>query len=43
MDEVFCKINDKRIYLWYAVDQDGQAIDEFSSRKKDRKMVSRFI
>jgi len=29
IDEVFVKINGKRHYLWRAVDQDGEVIDEY--------------
>ncbi|WP_392558811.1 IS6 family transposase [Orbus mooreae] len=43
MDEVFCKINGKRVYLWRAVDQDGQTIDVLVQEKRDSKAAKRFI
>jgi len=43
MDEVFCKINGKRVYLWRAVDQDGQAIDVLVQEKRDSFAAKRFI
>ncbi|MWN05263.1 DDE-type integrase/transposase/recombinase [Gilliamella sp. Pas-s95] len=36
IDEVFCKINGKRVYLWRAVDQDSQTIDVLVQEKRDR-------
>lgn len=43
MDEIFCKINSKRVYLWRAVDQDGQTIDVLVQEKRDNKAAARFI
>lgn len=43
MDEVFCKIHGKRVYLWRAVDQDGQTIDMLVQEKRDSKAANRFI
>lgn len=43
MDEVFCKINGKRVYLWRAVYQDGQTIDLLVQEKRDSKAAARFI
>jgi len=43
VDEVFCKINGKRVYLWRAVDQDGQAIDVLVQEKRDSFAAKRFI
>ncbi|WP_392558876.1 IS6 family transposase [Orbus mooreae] len=43
MDEVFCKINGKRVYLWRAVDQDGQTIDVLVQEKRDSKAATKFI
>lgn len=33
MDEVFCRIHGKRVYLWRAVDQDSQTIDVLVQKK----------
>ncbi|MWN31367.1 MULTISPECIES: IS6 family transposase [unclassified Gilliamella] len=43
MDEAFYKINGKRVYLWYAVDQDGQAIDVLVQEKRNRNAAKRFL
>ena len=43
MDEVFCKIHGKRVYLWRAVDQDDQTIDVLVQEKRDSKAANRFI
>lgn len=43
MDEIFCKINSKRVYLWRAVDLDGQRIDVLVQEKRDNKAAARFI
>lgn len=43
MDEVFCKIKGKCVYLWRAVDQDGQTIDVLAQEKRDSKAAARFI
>ena len=37
MDEVVCKIKGKRVYLWRAVDQDGQTIDVLIQEKEIAK------
>lgn len=43
MDEVFCKINGRRFYLWRAVDHDGQTIDVLVQEKRDSKAAAIFI
>lgn len=40
MDEIFCKINSKRVYLWRAVDQNGQTIDVLVQEKRDNKAAA---
>ena len=37
LDEVFVKINGERHYLWRAVDQEGEVLEAFVSKKRDRK------
>ncbi|WP_392560391.1 DDE-type integrase/transposase/recombinase [Orbus mooreae] len=39
----FCNINGKFVYLWHAVDQNGQTIDVLVQEKRDRKAAQRFI
>ncbi|WP_434777997.1 IS6 family transposase [Neisseria sp. Ec49-e6-T10] len=43
LDEVFCKINGQIVYLWRAVDQDGQTIDILVQKKRDSKAAKRFL
>jgi putative transposase len=40
VDEVFVKIRGKQHYLWRAVDQDGEVIDEFLTNCCSRCMTS---
>ena len=43
LDEVFCKINGQTVYLWRAVDQDGQTIDIFVQKKRDSQAAKLHI
>ena len=43
LDEVFVKINGERHYLWRAVDQGGEVLEAFVSKKKDRKAALKFL
>lgn len=43
MDEIFCKIMSKCVYLWRAVDQDGQMIGVLVQENRNSKAVKRFI
>jgi putative transposase len=43
VDEVFVKINGKRHYLWRAVDHEGEVLEAFVSRKRDRKAALKFL
>ena len=43
LDEVFVKINGERHYLWRAVDQEGEALEAFVSKKRDRKAALKFL
>jgi hypothetical protein len=37
LDEVFCKINGELVYLWRAVDQDGQTLDVLVQKRRNAK------
>ena len=41
LDEVFVKINGERHYLWRAVDHEGEVLESYVTKKRDRK--GRFI
>ena len=43
LDEVFVKIHGERHYLWRAVDQEGEVLEAFVSKKKDRKAALKFL
>ena len=43
LDEVFVKINGETHYLWRAVDHEGEVLDAFVSRRRDRKAVLIFL
>ena len=43
IDEVFVKINRKQHYLWRAVDQDGEVVDEFLQASRDAVAAKRFF
>ena len=43
LDEVFCKINDELVYLWRAVDQDGQTLDVLMQKRRNGKAAKRFF
>ena len=43
LDEVFVKINDERHYLWRGVDPEGEVLEAFVSKKRDRKAALKFL
>ena len=43
LDEVFIKINGELLYLWRAVDQDGDELDILVTKKSDKKAAMRFF
>ena len=43
IDEVFVKINDNQHYLWRAVDQDGEVVDEYFQASRDGAAAQRFF
>lgn len=43
MDETYIKVNGKYVYLYRAVDKDGNTIDFMLSEKRDRASVMRFF
>ncbi|GGL80908.1 hypothetical protein GCM10011392_39370 [Wenxinia marina] len=42
LDEVFVKINGKTHYLWRAVDQDGEALESYVTKTRDKPAALRF-
>ena len=42
-DEVFIRINGEQLYLWRAVDQDGDVLDILVQRRRNRAAAERFF
>src|SRR6056297_1975189 len=43
LDEVFMKINGERHYLWQAVDYEGEVLESFVTRTRDKKAALKFL
>ena len=43
LDEVFVKINGEMYYLWRAVDHEGEVLEAFVSKRRDRKAALVFL
>jgi len=43
LDEVFVRINGETYYLWRAVDHEGEVLEAFVTKKRDRKAALRFL
>ena len=43
LDEVFVRINGETHYLWRAVDHEGEVLEVFASKRRNRKAVLTFI
>jgi putative transposase len=43
LDEVFIKINDERRYLWRAVDHEGEVLESYVTRKRDKSAFLDFF
>ena len=43
LDEVFVKINGERHYLWRAVDHEGEVLESYVTKKRDKKAALKFI
>ena len=42
-DEVFVKINSERHYLWRAVDHEGEVLESYVTKKRDKKVALKFM
>jgi len=40
---VFCKINGELVYLWRAVDQDGDTLEVLVQKRRNAKAARRFL
>ena len=43
LDEVYVKINGEMRYLWRAVDHEGEVLESFVTKKRDRAAALQFI
>ncbi len=43
LDEVFVKINGQTHYLWRAVDHEGEVLEVFATKRRDRKAARAFL
>ncbi|MBZ0149052.1 MAG: IS6 family transposase [Pseudorhodoplanes sp.] len=43
LDEVFVKINGERRYLWRAVDHEGEVLESFVTKKRDKRAALKFL
>ena len=43
LDEVFVKINGKQHYLWRAVDHEGEVLESYVTKRRNRKAALRFL
>jgi putative transposase len=43
LDEVFVKINGERHYLWRTVDHDGEVLESFVAKQRDKKAAVKFL
>jgi len=42
LDEVFVKINGETHYLWRAVDHEGEVLESYVTKRRDRKAALKF-
>jgi len=43
LDEVFVKINGERFYLWRAVDHEGEVLESFVTKRRDKAAAKKFL
>jgi putative transposase len=43
LDEVFVRINGETFYLWRAVDHEGEVLESFVTKRRDRKAALKFL
>ena len=43
LDEVFVRINGKTHYLWRAVDHEGEVLEVFATKRRDRRAALEFL
>ena len=43
LDEVFVRINGETHYLWLAVDHEGEGLEVFATKRRDRRAALKFL
>jgi len=43
LDEVFVKISEEANYLWRAVDHEGEVLEVFATKRRDRRAALKFL
>jgi putative transposase len=43
LDEIFVKINGETHYLWRALDHEGEVLESFVTKRRDRKATLKFL
>ena len=43
LDEVFVKINGERFYLWRAVDHEGEVLEYFVTKRRNKAAAKKFL
>ncbi len=43
LDEVFVRINGETHYLWRAVDHEGEVLEVFATKRRDRRAAPKFL
>jgi putative transposase len=43
LDEMFVKINGERHYLWRAVDHEGEVLESYVTKRRDKKAALKFL
>jgi putative transposase len=43
LDEVFVRINGETYYLWRAVDHEGEVLEVFATKRRDRRAALKFL
>ena len=43
LDEMYVQLNSKMVYLWRAVDQEGEILESFVTKKRDKEAALTFM
>ena len=43
LDEVFVRINGETHYLWRVIDHEGEVLEVFATKRRDRRAARKFL